>query len=99
MKIPVVNRDDYIIYLERVGNLTFVHCDVFKWSRHSKDSLIEDWETLCKLHKYPIYAYHYIGDRKHEKFLKMTGFKYLKSGVSTDLRQIEIHVKEVSHGT
>ena len=98
MKLPVVNTDEYIIYLENVGGSTFVHCDVFKWSKTVRADLISKWNNLCWLHNKPIYAYHYVGDDKHLKFLKMTGFKPMTSGLANDLRQVEIYVKEISHG-
>lgn len=93
MKVPVVKRKDYIIYLEYVAEVEFVHCDIFNWSKTVKLDLLNTWEILCKLHGDPIYAYHYIGDTKHEKFLKITGFKHLKSGLSADLRPMAIYVK------
>lgn len=94
MKLPVVNTNEFIIYLELVNNsLVFIHCDVFKWSKKVKQDLLDKWGQLCLLHDRPIYAYHYLGDNKHLKFLKMTGFKLVKEGFSSDLRQIQIYVK------
>lgn len=98
MKLPVVNREWYIIYLELVNKVTFVHCDVFKWSKESRLKLLQDWKLLLELHQRPIYAYHYVGDTKHYKFLKLTGFTYLKSGIGNDLKQIEIYIKEIPYG-
>ena len=99
MKIPIVQRQDYTIYFEQVSGNTFVHCDVYKWTKGSKKALLEDWESLCLLHNAPIYAYHVVGDKKHLKFLEITGFRYVKTGLGNDLRLIQIYIKEIPDGT
>lgn len=99
MKIPVVQRKEYVIYLERDGGTSYVHCDVYKWTKTTKASLAKDWETLCLLHNQPIYARHEIGDRKHLKFLEMFGFKRCNKYIQArNLKQFELFVKESPYG-
>lgn len=98
MKIPVVQREEYTIYLERCYGFTFVHCDVHKWAKTSKKQLHTDWETLCLLHGEPIYAYHVVGDKKHLKFLQTYGFQYVSSIRGNDLREMEIYRKDIPYG-
>lgn len=77
LKVPVVNRREYTIKLERSDNKTFIHCDVYvPWSKTVKERLAEDFNTLKSLHRDYIYALHDPDDRKHKKFLSMFGFKY-----------------------
>ena len=98
MKIPIVQREAYTIYFERVLGNTFVHCDVYRWSKTSKQASLKDWEALCLLHNAPIYAYHVVGDKKHLKFLETFGFRYLKEGLGNDLKLIQIYIKETPNG-
>lgn len=93
-KVPVVRSHEFNIYYEQINGLTFVHCDVFKWNKTVKEHLMIDIEIICELHKGPMYAYHIVGDRKHEKFLRMVGFKPLSKGYNKELKQIEIYIKE-----
>lgn len=95
MKIPVVQKGAYTIYFDRKFDLTFVHCDVYRWNRSIKQSLDKDWETLCLLHNEPIYATHVVGDKKHTKFLKMYGFKYVSKSIAHNLIELEIYRKDI----
>lgn len=77
LKVPVVRRDDYTIYLEQANpNLTFVHCIIRKWTKASRAKLLADWKTLRELHGGPIYALHPPEDEKHRKFLRIVGMRY-----------------------
>ena len=98
MKIPVVQRKEYVLYLERCYGLSFVHCDVFRWNKTTQASLAKDWETICLLHNEPIYAYHVVGDKKHLKFLQIYGFTYAFSMRGNDLKEVQIFRKEVPYG-
>lgn len=80
-KVPVVQRPEYTLYLERATrNHSFIHCDIHvRWSPQVKQRLLNDWKTLKDLHGHPIYALHTPGDVKHLKFLRMFGFKFLRN--------------------
>ena len=95
-KVPVVIRKEYIIYLERVEDSVFIHCDVFKWNKTTKKNLHDSLDTIMKLQGREIFALHIIGDDKHKKFLRMYGFKFLdtiRAGVNNELQHL--FVKEV----
>lgn len=95
MKIPVVQRKDYTIFLERRHGVSFVHCDVYRWNRSVKLQLHQDWEALCLLHNEPIFATHVVGDQKHSKFLKMYGFTYVCKAMAANLIELEIFRKDI----
>lgn len=95
MKIPVVQRKEYTIFLERRHGLSFVHCDVYVWNKAVKLQLDKDWETLCSLHNETLYATHVVGDRKHSKFLKMYGFTYYCKSQAANLIELEIYRKDI----
>lgn len=78
LKVPVVRRKAYTICLEEHLQGTFIHCAVHNWSKQVAQSLAFDFKLLCDLHGGPIHALHDSRDRKHEKFLKFYGFKWLK---------------------
>lgn len=76
LKVPVVTRSDYAIQFEHSDDKTFIHCAVFApWSKSVKEKLMADFETLKSLTSERIYAAHDPLDLKHEKFLRMFGFK------------------------
>lgn len=78
LKVPVVRRHEYIIYLEQANpSLTFVHCRVKRWTKETKARLLADWKTLQELHGGPIYALHPPEDEKHRKFLRIVGMRYV----------------------
>ena len=75
-KVPVVRRPSYCIMLERTGNFTFIHCDVYTpWTKTVQKAFQADLMALKALHPQPIYAIHTPGDAKHLKFLKLSGFQ------------------------
>ena len=94
LKVPVVKRKHFTIMLEETTEGTFIHCDVTKYNASVRKELLDTFCDLGWLHGGPIYALHDFTDRKHEKFLKMFGFKYLKD--MPNLQQIWIWRK--SHG-
>ena len=77
LKVPVVRRNDYTIYLEQANPcLTFVHCVISRWTKETKAKLLADWASLKELHGGPIYALHPPEDEKHRKFLRIVGMRY-----------------------
>lgn len=90
LKIPVIYNHDYTVYFENDCGFTLIHCDCVRWTKEVKKQLSDDFQKLCKIHRNDIYAIHEIGDVKHEKFLSIFKFKYLKDFEGTDgkLRQI-----------
>lgn len=89
-KTPVIISPDYVIYLENYQGSSVAHCDVFKWSKTVRDKIIEDFGLLKAIHRQPIYAFHTIGDKKHQKFIEMLGFCYVTTQQGTDLRLHEV---------
>lgn len=94
LKVPVIIRPgDYTVLFERTSGLTFIHCDVVgRWSRSLKDRLRRDFDQLKALHaSEPIHALHHPGDRKHEKFLKLFGFRLSASFTGPDGDPLQIY--------
>ena len=80
-KVPVILKDDYVVFFEPSTAGVLIHCDVkTRWTKTVKKNLQEDWSTLRSLHSHrPMYALHKPeqGD-KHIRFLQMMGFKLLR---------------------
>ena len=76
MKIPVVSKKDYILYLENLDGNVFIHCDCFKWNKTIKQSLKKDVDNIVAFIGKPILALHDSDDTKHLKFLNMMGFSF-----------------------
>jgi len=95
MKIPVIYNKDYIVFLEIDCGFTFIHCDCIKWTKSVKKDLLSDLKKLFEIHRSEIYAIHEIDDVKHEKFLGIVGFEYLKDFVGSDEKLRQIFVRRI----
>jgi hypothetical protein len=90
-KLPVIQRDDYTISLERTSGMTFIHCDFRQWSKTAYRNLFGEFGRLKWLIAEPIYALHRHSDKKHEKFLKMFNFTYLCDFVDVDGEEYQLY--------
>ena len=95
MKTPVINTDDYTVYLEHFSNNTFIHCDCYRWTKTVKQQLKADFDKLVDIHGKPIFAIHETNDSKHLRFLNMMNFKYHSEFIGDDkhTRQLFVRVK------
>lgn len=85
LKTPVVNRQDYTMYLENFAGMLWFHTDVRKWSSKVKTKYIEDLNLLQYLVNIPIVALVEEDNKKLAKFGEVTGWKvidkmYLNNG-------------------
>lgn len=95
MKTPVITNNDYIVYLEHSFNMTFIHCDCYRWSKTVKHQLKADFDSLVEIHRQPIFAIHELNDNKHLKFITMMDFSYYSDFVGDDgqTRQLFVRLK------
>lgn len=92
-KFPVVNRQDYIIYLEDDNGVVFIHCDVLtKWTKEVKKNLLVDFKLLTEMWNSDLFALHQPQDKKHKKFLKMFGFNYFESIKGLDNNDYDVYI-------
>jgi hypothetical protein len=78
MKVPVVNREHYIQYIEYFNDLHFLHTDVFKWSKEIKQEYLKDLDTLQRLLDSPLFGVVEDTNTKLSKFGESIGFSYVK---------------------
>ena len=76
-KVPVVNRPDYIMYLENFAGMLWFHSDVFKWSSSIKTKYLEDLNLLQYLVDIPLVALVEEDNIKLAKFGKVTGWNMI----------------------
>jgi hypothetical protein len=74
IKVPVVNRRDYTMYLELYSNMLWFHTDVFKWTPEVKKEYLKDLEVLQNLVTVPLVALVEETDKKLAKFGESTGW-------------------------
>lgn len=55
-KVPVVVRDDYVMYLEFFDSFLWFHTDIYKWTTRIKKKFISDLNTLQSLLPIPLIA-------------------------------------------
>jgi hypothetical protein len=77
-KVPVVQRRDYVMYLEVYAGMPWFHTDVFKWTSKIKKNYLEDLNLLQYLVSTPLVALIEEDNTKLAKFAKSIGFKYLE---------------------
>ena len=75
LKTPVVNRQDYTMYLESYAGMLWFHTDVRKWSSKVKLKYLEDLNLLQYLVNVPIVALVEEDNKKLAKFGEVTGWK------------------------
>ena len=74
IKVPVVNRVDYTMYLELYEGMLWFHTDVHKWTSTVKTKYLKDLDLLQDLVGVPLVALVNIDNIKLAKFGKSTGW-------------------------
>jgi hypothetical protein len=80
-KVPVVIRNDYVMYLEWHDNVHWFHTDVFKWTPQVKVKFLEDLNLLSCLVGHPLYAFSLKENTAVNKLIKFgtkLGWKHFK---------------------
>jgi hypothetical protein len=75
VKTPVVQRNDYVMYLEFFAGMHWFHTDVFNWTPTVKKKYLEDLNLLQYLVSTPLVALIEEDNTKLAKFAKSIGFK------------------------
>lgn len=84
MKTPVLQAEDYVVYVEIVQGLTFIHMDVFKWTKRVKEEFLHNWLSWASQQSRPLYAMPFIDNAKMDKWCSLCGFKLLEMHHCTD---------------
>jgi hypothetical protein len=74
IKVPVVNRVDYTMYLEPCADMLWFHTDVRKWTPEIKKEYLKDLETLQSLVAIPLAALVEENNIKLAKFGRSIGW-------------------------
>jgi hypothetical protein len=90
MKTPVVQRQNYVMYLEMYAGMHWFHTDVFTWTPSVKKKYLEDLNLLQYLMSTPLVALIEEDNTKLAKFAKSIGFKYLEHCKGKDDEQYYI---------
>lgn len=77
LKVPVVNRQDYTMYLENYAGMLWFHTDVHKWSSKVKSKYLEDLNLLQHLVNVPLVALVEEDNKKLAKFGEVTGWSII----------------------
>jgi len=91
MKVPVVIRNDYVMFLEFFEGMLWFHTDVHKWTAEIKTKYLEDLNILQYLVNSPLLAMINKRDKKLTKFTKVIGFKYEQPFLGNDKQMYDIY--------
>jgi hypothetical protein len=94
-KVPAVNRDHYIIYLEVFNDMYWLHTDVFKWTAEIKKSFIIDLDVLQDLGDSPLFGLVEQDNSKLGKFGESIGFSYLQDLKGNDGNTYKIYKRSI----
>jgi asparagine N-glycosylation enzyme membrane subunit Stt3 len=94
-KTPIVNRPEYIIYLEYFSNIYWLHTDVFKWSSEVKKKYLKELDTLQSLLNTDLYSLIEEENTKLSKYAKVIGFKYLRDLHGNDGNSYKIYTRSL----
>lgn len=95
MKVPVVIRDDYTMFLEFHDNLLWFHTDVRKWTSRVKAKFLEDLNLLQHLVSVPLVALSEETNTKLVKFGKSIGFEYQQDVLGNDNKMYYIYSRSL----
>lgn len=93
IKVPVVNRRDYTMYLEFFSGMLWFHTDVYSWTADVKKRFITDLNVLQTLVSVPLVAL--IDNPKLAKFAKSIGFKHEEPFKGTDGNEYDIYSRSI----
>jgi hypothetical protein len=85
IKIPIVNREDYTMYLELFEGMLWFHTDVRKWNKEVKVKYLEDLNLLQYLISVPIVALVAKDNVKLAKFGVVTGWNKINRVVFNNI--------------
>jgi hypothetical protein len=91
MKVPVVLRDDYTMFLEFFEGMLWFHTDVRRWTADVKVKYLEDLNILQYLINCPLVAMVHQRDKKLSKFGSIIGFKYEQPFLGNDKQMYNIY--------
>lgn len=95
MKTPVIQSDNYIVYLEYFADLSFIHCDCYYWNKTVKAALLADLDKLFEIHRKPIYALCNIENKKLLKFLGLVGFTFHNEIIGLDNIMRHLYIRSL----
>jgi hypothetical protein len=86
MKVPVVLRNDYTMFLELFEGMLWFHTDIKKWTSEVKVKYLEDLNLLQYLVSVPLVALVIETDTKLAKFGEVTGWKKIDKAVFNNMK-------------
>ena len=95
IKVPVVNRKDYTMYLELHDSFLWFHTDIRKWTLAVKIKYLEDLNLLQHLVSIPLVALVHEDDKKLAKFGKTIGFEFKQPLLGQDKKMYHIYSRSL----
>jgi hypothetical protein len=92
MKVPVVVRPDYTMYLESWEGLSWFHTDVHSWTPNVYREYVYHLDLLQWLLDDHLYAV-VDNDPKLAKFGSKIGFEFLETKPAKDGRDVDIYFR------
>jgi hypothetical protein len=96
IKYPVVELIDphFIVYVELVNEMMFIHMDVFRWNKTTKKRFLRVWTEWADANE-EVFAMPFIDDEKMAKWVKMCGFRLLDNHRCTDGVIRKLYIRRV----
>ena len=95
IKVPVVNRKDYTMYLELHDGFLWFHSDVHKWTSQVKTKYLGDLHLLQYLTDVPVLALIDEDNKKLAKFAQTIGFEFKQPFLGQDKKMYHIYSRSL----
>ena len=95
IKVPVVIREDYTMYIEYHSGFLWLHSDVRKWTSKVKIKYLEDLHLLQHLVNVPLFGLAHEDDKKLIKFGQSIGFEFKQPLLGQDNKMYHIYSRSL----
>jgi hypothetical protein len=97
-KIPVVKNASFIVYVEEIPGATFIHMDVFKWTKTVRREFLTTWFSWAKMQTCSLYFMPFIDNKKMAKWAKLCKFELVKHQPCLDGVTRKLYLWRNNHG-
>ncbi len=98
IKHPVIERDDYVVYVEYANGVIFIHMDVHRWTKQVRKTFLADWNEWAGRQEDTLFAMPFVDDEKMRKWAVICGFEVAEDHSCLDGVIRRLYIWRANHG-
>ncbi len=98
IKHPVIERDDYVVYVEYANGVIFIHMDVHRWTKQVRKAFLADWNEWAGRQEDTLFAMPFVDDEKMRKWAVICGFEVAEDHSCLDGVIRRLYIWRANHG-